>query len=210
MTHCPAARFPRRANAAPPKRASEETDDARRRPPRRSETLFATPAIVADRRADGSIILKSSEPLQPARALCRRLAGALGAADAGADLPWRARQRRCAWTTVTYRDALRQVRSIAAWILAQRLSAERPLVHPLRQQRRSRAVCAGGDACRRALGGDLAGLFADVEDFDKLKSMIGAARARRDLCLRHKAVRGGACGDQAAAFGDHRQRQRRR
>ena len=32
------------------------------------------------------------------------------------------------WTTVNYRDALRQVRSIASWILAQRLSAERPLV----------------------------------------------------------------------------------
>ena len=30
-----------------------------------SETLFATPAIMADRRADGSIILKSSTPLQP-------------------------------------------------------------------------------------------------------------------------------------------------
>jgi feruloyl-CoA synthase len=29
------------------------------------ETLFATPAIVADRRADGSIILKSTEPLRP-------------------------------------------------------------------------------------------------------------------------------------------------
>ncbi len=28
--------------------------------------LFATPAIVADRRADGSIIVKSTEPLKPA------------------------------------------------------------------------------------------------------------------------------------------------
>ena len=32
------------------------------------------------------------------------------------------------WTTVTYKDALQQVRSAAAWILAQGLSAERPLV----------------------------------------------------------------------------------
>ena len=29
-----------------------------------SETLFATPAIVADRRADGSIVLKSLTPLR--------------------------------------------------------------------------------------------------------------------------------------------------
>ena len=48
--------------------------------------LFATPAIVAERRADGSIWLKSTTPLQPERALHRRLAGALGAASAAADL----------------------------------------------------------------------------------------------------------------------------
>ena len=38
---------------------------------------------------------------------------------AGVDAPWR---------TVTYADALRQVRAAASWILAQGLSAERPLV----------------------------------------------------------------------------------
>ena len=30
-----------------------------------SRSLFATPAIVADRRADGSILVKSTMPLQP-------------------------------------------------------------------------------------------------------------------------------------------------
>src|SRR6267154_5760199 len=86
------------------------------------ETLFATPAIVADRRADGSIIMKSTEPLRPsarcvgdwlehwARATPERIF--LGE-RASVDVPW---------ATVSYRDALRQVRSIAAWILAQRLS----------------------------------------------------------------------------------------
>jgi feruloyl-CoA synthase len=29
------------------------------------ETLFATPAVAAERRADGSILLKSTTPLQP-------------------------------------------------------------------------------------------------------------------------------------------------
>ena len=56
------------------------------------KTLFAKPAISADRRADGSIILKSTTPLKES-ALRRRLAGALGAAGAGADFPRRPRQR---------------------------------------------------------------------------------------------------------------------
>src|SRR5215203_6585319 len=94
----------------------------------RSETLFATPAIVADRRADGSIILKSTMPLRDgARCIgdwlehwARQAPDRIFVADrAGADAPW---------STVTYKDALQQVRSAAAWILAQGLSVERPLV----------------------------------------------------------------------------------
>jgi feruloyl-CoA synthase len=78
--------------------------------------LFASPAIVADRRADGSIILKSSEPLR-ASARCvgdwlvhwvRQTPERIFLAERGnVDAPW---------TTVHYRDALRQVRSIASWI----------------------------------------------------------------------------------------------
>ena len=92
------------------------------------ETLFATPEIVADRRADGSIWLKSTTPLQQ---------------DARCVGDWLERWARqtperiflgersdvdAPWTTVTYNDALRQVRSAAAWILAQGLSAEHPVV----------------------------------------------------------------------------------
>src|ERR1700716_4458856 len=92
------------------------------------EALFATPDIVAEGRADGSIWLKSMMPLQP-HARC-----------VGDWLEHWARQTperiflgersdvAAAWTTVTYKDALRQVRSAAAWVLAQGLSAERPLV----------------------------------------------------------------------------------
>ena len=92
------------------------------------KALFAAPAIVADRRPDGSIVLKSSEPLR-AGARCvgdwleqwaRQTPERIFLAERGnVDAPW---------TTVNYRDALRQVRSIASWILTQRLSAERPLV----------------------------------------------------------------------------------
>ena len=73
-------------------------------------TLFATPAIVADRRADGSILLKSTTPLQ-AHARCvgdwlehwaRQTPDKIFLGErASADAPW---------TTVTYSDALRQVR----------------------------------------------------------------------------------------------------
>ena len=98
--------------------------------PRRdqSETLFATPAISADRRADGSIIVKSTIALKES-ARC-----------VGDWLEYWARETperiflgdrkstEVPWSTVSYADALRQVRSAAAWILAQGLSAERPLV----------------------------------------------------------------------------------
>ena len=93
-----------------------------------SRSLFATPAIVADRRADGSILVKSTTPLQPS-ARCvgdwlehwaRQTPDRIFLGDrASIDAPW---------ATVTYQDALRQVRSAAAWILAQGLSIERPLV----------------------------------------------------------------------------------
>src|SRR3954471_899760 len=93
-----------------------------------SETLFAIPAIVADRRDDGSIILKSTTPLrESARCIgdwlehwAQQAPDRIFLADrAGGDAPW---------STVSYQDALKQVRSAAAWILAQGLSAERPLV----------------------------------------------------------------------------------
>jgi feruloyl-CoA synthase len=92
------------------------------------EMLFAAPAIVAERHADGSIRLKSTAPLRPA-ARCvgdwlehwaRQTPDRIFLGERlGADAPW---------TTVSYGDALRQVRSAGAWILAQDMSAERPLV----------------------------------------------------------------------------------
>ena len=61
----------------------------------RSDTLFAIPAIMADRRADGSIILKSTTPLrESARCIGDWLEHwARQAPDR--DFPRRSRQRRC-------------------------------------------------------------------------------------------------------------------
>ena len=171
-----------------------------------SRSLFATPAIVADRRADGSILVKSTTPLQPgARCIgdwlehwARQAPERVFLADrASADAPW---------STVTYK------RRVAAGARERgvdpRARAERRTSagDPVRQQRRARAVRARGPACRRAVGRDLAGLFADVERLRQAQEHGQAARARRDLCFRHKTVRGGAGGDQAAAFGRHHQR----
>ena len=89
--------------------------------------LFASPRTVAEQRADGSIVLRSPERLrESARCIgdwlehfARQTPDTIFLAERGsADSPW---------TTVTYAQALRQVRAAASWILAQGLSAERPL-----------------------------------------------------------------------------------
>ena len=76
-----------------------------------SRSLFATPKIFAERRADGSILVKSSTPLQPgARCIgdwlehwARQAPDRIFVGDrTNADAPW---------STVTYKDALRQVRA---------------------------------------------------------------------------------------------------
>ncbi len=89
--------------------------------------MFAAPAIVAERRADGSTIVRSTTALKPA-ARCigdwlehwaRVAPSRIFLGERAGDAPW---------TTVTFAEALRQVRSIAGWMLAQGLSAEHPLV----------------------------------------------------------------------------------
>ena len=136
-------------------------------------TLFATPEIVAERRADGSILLRSATLLQPS-ARCvgdwlehwarqtpeRIFLGERSSVDAP-------------WTTLTYKEALRLVRSAAAWILAQGLSAERPLV-VLSDNSIDHALLA---LSAMHVGVPIAAISPAYslmsKDFEKLKSMIG-------------------------------------
>src|SRR3954465_12912444 len=134
--------------------------------------LFATPRTVAEHRADGSIVLRSPEPLRD------------GARCIGDWLEQWARQRpdtiflaerssaELPWTTVTYAQALRQVRAAASWVLAQGLGAERPL-----------AILSDNsiDHALLALAAQHVGVPSAAispayslmsKDFDKLKSMI--------------------------------------
>jgi feruloyl-CoA synthase len=136
------------------------------------EMLFATPAIVADRRADGSIWLKSTAPLLPyARCVGDWLEHWARQTPEKIFLGERA-SVEVPWTTLTYEDALRQVRSIAAWILAQGLSAERPLV-VLSDNSIDHALLA---LAAMHVGVPVASISPAYSlmsaDFDKLKSMI--------------------------------------
>ena len=143
--------------------------------PRRdhSETLFATPAISADRRADGSIIVKSTIALKES-ARC-----------VGDWLEYWARETperiflgdrktvEVPWSTVSYADALRQVRAAAAWILAQKLSAERPLVI-LSDNSIDHALFALAAQHVGVPSAAISPAYSLMsKDFDKLKGMIG-------------------------------------
>ena len=92
------------------------------------EMLFAVPAIVADRRSDGSIIVRSTVPLrESARCVGDWLEHWARQAPDRVFLAERA-DVEAPWTTVGYADALAKVRSLASWILAQGLSAEHPVM----------------------------------------------------------------------------------
>lgn len=134
--------------------------------------LFATPRTVAEHRPDGSIVLRSPEPLgEFARCTgewleqwAQQRPNTIFLAERGnVEMPW---------TTVTYAQALRTVRAAASWILAQGLSADRPL-----------AILSDNsiDHALLALAAQHVGVPSAAispayslmsKDFDKLKSMI--------------------------------------
>ncbi|WP_291864500.1 feruloyl-CoA synthase [Bradyrhizobium sp.] len=138
-----------------------------------SDALFAPPEIVADRRDDGSIWLKSTAPLQPyARCVgdwlehwARQTPEKFFLGErANADGPW---------ATVTYRDALWQVRAAASWILAQGLSAQHPLVI-LSDNSVDHALLALAAMHAGVPAAAISPAYSLVsKDFDKLRSMIG-------------------------------------
>ncbi|MBW7972180.1 feruloyl-CoA synthase [Bradyrhizobium sp. BR 10289] len=137
-----------------------------------AESLFATPKTVAERRADGSILLRSGEPLR-ASARCigdwlehfaRQTPDKIFLAERdGADTPW---------ATVTYAGALLRVRAAASWILAQGLSAERPVVI-LSDNSIDHALLALAAQHVGVPSAAISPAYSLVsKDFDKLKSMI--------------------------------------
>ncbi|MBN9041918.1 MAG: feruloyl-CoA synthase [Rhizobiales bacterium 62-47] len=137
-----------------------------------AETLFATPQIVADRRPDGSIWLSSTVPLQAsARCVGDWLEHWAQQAPQRIFLGQRASAEQ-PWSTLTYGEALRQLRSIASWILAQGMSPERPLVI-LSDNSIEHALLA---LAAMHVGVPVAAVSPAysliAKDYDKLKSMI--------------------------------------
>ncbi|PPQ16313.1 feruloyl-CoA synthase [Bradyrhizobium sp. AC87j1] len=135
-------------------------------------SLFATPRTVAEHRADGSIVLRSPDPLRDgARCVgdwleqwARQTPDAIFLGERGnVDAPW---------TTVTYAQALRQVRAAASWILAQGLSAERPLTI-LSDNSIDHALLALAAQHVGVPSAAISPAYSLMsKDFDKLKSMI--------------------------------------
>jgi len=135
-------------------------------------SLFAMPKTVAEHRADGSIVLRSPEPLRDsARCIgdwleqwARQTPDAIFLAERGnAEAPW---------TTVTYAQALRQVRAAASWILTHDLSAERPLVI-LSDNSIDHALLALAAQHVGVPSAAISPAYSMMSrDFDKLKSMI--------------------------------------
>ena len=135
-------------------------------------SLFATPKTVAEHRADGSIVLRSSDPL---RESVRRIGDWLEhfarqtpdkvflAERDSADTPW---------ATVTYAGALRRVRAAASWILAHGFSAERPVVI-LSDNSIDHALLALAAQHVGVPSAAISPAYSLMsKDFDKLKSMI--------------------------------------
>ncbi|MDN3277351.1 feruloyl-CoA synthase [Frankia sp. RB7] len=137
-----------------------------------ASSLFATPKTVAEHRADGSIVLRSGEPLRDcARCIgdwlehfARQTPDAIFLAERdSADTPW---------ATVTYAGALRRVRAAASWILAQGLGAERPIVI-LSDNSIDHALLALAAQHVGVPSAAISPAYSLMSrDFDKLKSMI--------------------------------------
>jgi feruloyl-CoA synthase len=130
------------------------------------------PAVAKVERADGSIILRSPVALHH-YARCvgdwlehwarqtpdRIFLGERGSVEAQ-------------WTTLTYKEALRKVRSVAAWIVEQHLTAERPLV-VLSDNSIDHALFALAAMHVGVPSAAISPAYSLMsKDFDKLKSMI--------------------------------------
>jgi len=137
-----------------------------------ASSLFATPRTVAEHRADGSIVLRSPDPLRDsARCIGEWLEQwarqtpdtvFLAERDSG-DTPW---------ATMTYAGALRRVRAAASWILAQGLSAQRPIVI-LSDNSIDHALLALAAQHVGVPSAAISPAYSLMsKDFDKLKSMI--------------------------------------
>jgi len=86
---------------------------------------FADPAVLVERRADGSMILRSPQPLQPPGTLGQAVDRAAMRAP---DTVFLAERAGAGWREITYGQALPAIRALAAGLLSLGASGERPLM----------------------------------------------------------------------------------
>lgn len=96
------------------------------RPARERETLFAPPAVALERRADGTLLLRSPVPLKPYPARVGEWLETWAESDPDRDFLLE-RGGDGLWRGVTYGEAAQRVQRLASGLLQRRLSAERPL-----------------------------------------------------------------------------------
>jgi feruloyl-CoA synthase len=155
---------------SPMTRTAAKTLETSAKPPLRPVSL-GPPDVVIERRSDGAIVLRSPHPL-PAfpQKLTERLVHWAKVAPERVFLAQR--DASGAWRTLTYADALKKVRAIAAALLARGLSVERPI-----------AILSGNDIEHALLS--LAAMHVGIpyapisvpysllsKDFGKLKTII--------------------------------------
>ena len=134
--------------------------------------LFATPSVTSTRRADGSILIRSTVPLQSGE-------GAIGewlerwAREAPDRIFLGERtDTRSSWSTISYAEALRQVRAAASWMITQKLSADRPLAI-LSDNAIEHAIFALGAMHAGVPVGTISSAYSLVsKDFKKLKAGV--------------------------------------
>src|SRR5258708_25094655 len=138
-----------------------------------ADALVATPRIAGEDRADGSIWLRSTTQLAP-HARCvgdwleqwaRQTPDRIFLGErSNPDAPW---------STVSYRDALLRVRAAGAWILAQGMNAQSPLVI-LSDNSIEHALFALAAMHVGVPAAAISPAYSLLsKDFDQLKSMIG-------------------------------------
>jgi feruloyl-CoA synthase len=137
-----------------------------------ASSLFATPKTIAEHRADGSILLRSGEALRDSARCIGDWLEHFALVTPDRIFLAERESAQAPWTTITYAQALRQVRGVASWILAQGLNAERPVVI-LSDNSVDHALFALAAQHVGVPSAAISPAYSLMSrDFDKLKSMI--------------------------------------
>ena len=159
---------------------------------------LCAPEVLVDRRADGTIYLKSARalPAYPDKLTDRLVHWAQRRARSR--VHGGTRRRGGGWRTITYAQTLEKVRRIGAALLTRNLSAERPIV-----------ILSGNDLEHALLGlaANYVGIpYAPVSpayslissDFGKLRHIVNLLTPGPRVRLRRRAIRARDRGGRAA------------